>query len=298
MGKLYRRRKPVAKAKRKSPARTQKIAAPAVPQGPRRYSKEEAEKIVEETWDVSLRDAYKRIWEHPFTRELEAGTLPIEVIRGFICNWYTAAQEINAASAFGFYANRQLYTRIPDLEDLRAEGTADEFSAPGPGGHQRTIEGVAKGLGITREELIHYPLIPEARAYLDNLVCILSEPGRGGGININEERLAEWFKIWSHSLTKHYGLTQTDILYFTMHSEADARGEHFGGPVIADDVMGHADGNRYVAKRLLEEGMGPADPRTLWPLISTWATDMFLLLLDGCYRRYYPQSKSDRAVNQ
>ena len=65
---------------------------------PRRYSSAEAQKIVDEAWEFALKDAFKRIWEHPFTRELEAGTLPIEIVRGFICNWYTAAQEINAAS--------------------------------------------------------------------------------------------------------------------------------------------------------------------------------------------------------
>ncbi len=257
--------------------------------GPRRYSREEAQKIADETWEVGLKDAYKRIWEHPFTRELEAGILPIEVIRGFICNWYTAAQEINASSAFGFFFNRQLYNQIPDLEEMRAEGTADEFSAPGPGGHQRTIETVARALGISREELINYHLIPEARAYLDNLVCILAEPGRGGGININEERLAEWFKIWSRSLVENYGLTQTDVYYFTMHSEADSRGEHFGGPVIGDDVLGHADRNRYIAVRMLEEGLGPPDPLRVWHQIAKSGTNMFLLLLDGCYERYYPK---------
>ncbi len=256
---------------------------------PRRYSSAEAQKIVDEAWEFALKDAFKRIWEHPFTRELEAGTLPIEIVRGFICNWYTAAQEINAASAFGFFFNRQLYNQIPDLEEIRAEGTADEFSAPGPGGHQRTIEAVAKALGISREELINYHLIPEARAYLDNLVCILAEPGRGGGINVNEERLSEWFKIWSRSLVEHYGLTQTDVYYFTMHSEADSRGEHFGGPVIGEDVLGHADRNRYIARRMLEEGLGPPDPLRVWNQIAKSGTNMFLLLLDGCYERYHPK---------
>lgn len=256
---------------------------------PRRYSPEEAQKVVDETWELALKDAFKRIWEHPFTSELDAGTLPLEVIRGFICNWYTAAQEINASSAFGFFFNRHLYNQIPDLEEIRAEGTADEFSAPGPGGHQRTIEDVARALGISRDELINYQLIPEARAYLDNLVCILAEPGRGGGININEERLSEWFKIWSRSLVEHYGLTQADIVYFTMHSEADSRGEHFGGPVIGENVLGHADGNRYVARRMLEEGLGPPEPLRVWDQIAKAGTNMFLLLLDGCYERYHPK---------
>lgn len=288
--------KPAARKKTKSKPRPPKTKTEIVVRP--RYSPEEAEKIVDQTWDVSLKDAYRRIWEHPFTRELDAGTLPIEVIRGFILNWYTAAQEINAASASGFYFNRHLYSRLPELEEIRAEGTADEFSAPGPGGHQRTIEGIARALGINREVLINYPLIPEARAYLDNLVCVLTEPGRGGAINVNEERLAEWFKIWSRSLIEHYGLTAEDVFYFTMHAEADSRGEHFGGPIIGEEVMGHGDRNRYVARRMLEAGVVTEDPRRLWPQISKWATDMFLLLLDGCYERYYPKTKSRQNGNE
>jgi pyrroloquinoline quinone (PQQ) biosynthesis protein C len=284
--------------KAKSKTVPQKLKAVEAVSGPRRYSPEEAQKIVDQAWEISLKDAFKRVWEHPFTRELDAGTLPMEVIRGFMCNWYTAAQEINASSASGFYANRQLYSRIPELEDARAEGTADEFSAPGPGGHQRTIEGVARALGISREELINYPLIPEARAYLDSLVCVLSEPSRAGAFNAAEERLAEWFKIWSRSLVEHYGLKPEDVFYFTMHAEADSRDQHYGGPVIGDEVMGHAERNRYVARRILEEGLGPPDPLTLWPQISRWATDGFLLLLDGCYERYYPQARSQQALNQ
>jgi pyrroloquinoline quinone (PQQ) biosynthesis protein C len=277
---------------------SQKIKAVKALSVSRRYSLKEAGRIVDQAWEISLKDAFKRVWEHPFTRELEAGTLPIEVIRGFICNWYTAAQEINASSASGFYFNRHLCSQIPEMEQARAEGTADEFTAPGPGGHQRTIEGVASALGISREKLIYYPLIPEARAYLDNLVCVLTEPGRAGSINIHEERLAEWFKIWSRSLVAHYGLKPQDIFYFTMHAEADSGGQHYGGPVIGEDVMGHADRNRYIARRILEAGLGPPDPLRFWPEIMRWGTDMFLLLLDGCYERYYPQARSKQVVNQ
>jgi pyrroloquinoline quinone (PQQ) biosynthesis protein C len=266
------------------------------PVGPRRYSREEARRIVDETWDLALADAFKRVWEHPFTQELDAGTLPIECVRGFVCNWYTAAQEINAASAAGYYASRPFYALYPDLDESRAEGIADEFTAPGPGGHQRTIEGVASALGIGRDELVHYPLIPEARAYLDTLVGFLAySRGGGDGININEERLAEWFKIWSRSLVENYGLTEEDVFYFTMHAEADARGEHFGGPTIGEDVMGHADRNREVAVRTLEAGMGPADPLRVWVQIAKSGTDMFLLLLDGCYHRYYPKAPAQSA---
>jgi pyrroloquinoline quinone (PQQ) biosynthesis protein C len=268
--------------------------APSAPaSGPRKYTPEEARKIVDETWDIALGDAFKRVWEHPFTRELDAGTLPIECVRGFVSNWYTAAQEINAASAAGYYASRAFYSQFPDLDESRAEGIADEFTAPGPGGHQRTIEGIAKALGVGREELVNYPLIPEARAYLDTLVIFLAySRGGGDGININEERLAEWFKIWSRSLVENYGLTADDVYYFTMHAEADSRGEHYGGPTLDSEVMGHADRNRDVARRTLEAGMGPAEPLRVWPQIAKSGTDMFLLLLDGCYERYYPKDRA------
>lgn len=256
--------------------------------GPRRYAPDEAREIVDEVWRVGLEDAYKRIWEHPFTRDLEAGTLPIEVVRGFIGNWYILAQDVNAAFGASSYGRRQFYNRYPEIEELQAEGVADEFTAPGPGGHQRTIQQVGLALGISQDELNHWQCIPEMRAHLDNVVIGVYE-GQAASPNISEEWLSEWFRVWSRSLKTHYGLSGEDVFYFDMHSEADGSGEHYGGPTVDADVMGHADRARYMAQKALEAGLGPADPLRTWTRISLASTDGSLMMLDGCYNRFYPR---------
>ena len=56
---------------------------------PRSMSFEEAKAIVDPIWDEIVEDNIRRIWGHPFTRELQAGTLPIEVIKGYcIHQWH------------------------------------------------------------------------------------------------------------------------------------------------------------------------------------------------------------------
>ena len=49
------------------------------------------------------------------------------------------------------------------------------------------------------------------------------------------------------ALTRHYGLTAKEAVYFSLHEEADTR-EH------EDGIMGHGSFRRMVLQRLLEDG--------------------------------------------
>ena len=52
-------------------------------------SREECWKMVNEAVDAALKLAHERIFSHPFTQELKAGTLPIECIKGWLqCHFY------------------------------------------------------------------------------------------------------------------------------------------------------------------------------------------------------------------
>ena len=62
-----------------------------------------------------------------------------------------------------------------------------------------------------------------------------------------EEPFGYWAGEVFTALTKHYGLTPEQAVYFSLHEEADTR-EHEGG------IMGHGRFRRLVLQRLLEDG--------------------------------------------
>jgi len=245
--------------------------------------RENVRSLVNELYDTTVAEARERVWAHRFTRDLEAGTLPIEVIRGLILNLSTWAMEINASSRRKFGRFTEFYAQHPDLEELLADKAADEFTTPGPGGHQPTVYKLGAALGLTRDQMVSYRLIPATRGYLDSIVWHF-DTGAPGGISITEEWYADWAKVWSKALTKHYGLTKEDVYYWDLHAEADSLDEH-GATELEHHVMGHGMANRYLSWRLLQEGYGASpDLRERWIQMARQSVDQFLLLpttLDG-----------------
>lgn len=251
--------------------------------------------LVNEIYDTTVSEARERVWAHRFTRDLEAGTLPIEVIRGLICNLSTWAMEINASSRRKFGHHAEFYARYPDLERLLSDKAADEFTTPGPGGHQPTVYRLGAALGLTREQMVSFHLIPATRGYLDSIVWRF-ETGSVGGINITEEWYADWAKVWSKALMKHYGLSREDVFYWDLHAEADSLDEH-GATEVEHHVMGHGMSNRYLSWRLLQEGVGDSpNLRERWIKSARQSVEQFLLWVEANYDTYDPRVAGKQPV--
>ena len=255
---------------------------------PAQQDKKAIRALVNKIYDQTVAEARERVWAHRFTKDLEAGTLPIEVIRGLILNLSTWAMEINASSRRKFGRNSDFYAHYPDLEELLADKAADEFTTPGPGGHQPTVYRLGEALGLTREQMIHQPLIPATRGYLDSIVWLF-ETGGPGGISITEEWYANWAQVWSKSLQKHYGLTKEDVFYWDLHAEADSLDEH-EATTVEKGVMGHGMSNRYLSWRVLQEGVGiTPDLRERWVRSARASVEQFLIWVESIYDAYDPR---------
>ena len=114
-------------------------------QEPKGLNRKECWKIVNEAFDEALRIAHDRLFDHPFTRELKAGTLPIECIRGWLLNSYAWALEINSSAAYKYYLFNDLLSQKVDLLAMLADKRGDEYATPRRGGHPRPSNAAARG---------------------------------------------------------------------------------------------------------------------------------------------------------
>ena len=253
-----------------------------------KLGRKECWKIVNEVCDQALKTARDRIFSHPFTLELKEGTLPIECIRGWLLNSYAWALEINMSAPKKYYRFNDLLNENVDLLAMLADKYADEFAAPGRGGHQRTMDTLGKALGLDTKEMLEYKQLPAMRGMLDATVWG-NEVGRLG-MSIAEEWLGHWFALWFESLTKHYGLSEEEAYYFRLHAEADSLGDHRSGETIGHEVMGHGQSHRYLAVRLLENGLLTSqEVRDM--ILRSSGVDSYLNFLDTIYYSYHPSKR-------
>jgi pyrroloquinoline quinone (PQQ) biosynthesis protein C len=251
-----------------------------------KLTREECWKMVNEAVNGALKEAFEKIFTHPFTQELKDGTLPMECIRGWLLNTYAWSLEINMSLPYRYH----MLNQRPDLLELLADRYADEFVTPVRGGHQRTLDALGKALGLEKKELHEYRPLAAMRSMLDSNVWALEVNLQFGIGNTTEEWFGKWCWIWYQSLTKHYGISEEGAYYFRLHSEADNFGEHEGGETIGHEVMGHAEGNRYITVRMLEDGF--VKPEGLKELVlRSSSVERYLSFLDAVYYTYHPAKK-------
>jgi len=125
---------------------------------------------------------------------------------------------------------------------------------------------------------------------LDANVWSLEVNTQFGIANTTEEWFGKWCALWFESLTKNYGISKEGANYFELHSEADAYGEHEAGAAIGHEVMGHAEGNRYITVRLLEDGLVQREGLRE-TVIRMSSVEPYLNFLDAIYYTYHPDKK-------
>lgn len=256
----------------------------------KKLSRDECWKLVNEAVDAAIKFAHERVFTHPFTQELKAGTLPMECIKGWMLNSYAWALEINMSLPYQYYLFHSMLSQRTDLFELLSDRYADEFSSPVKGGHQRMMDALGKALGIELKELKEYQQIPAMRGMLDANVWNLEVNTQFGVANTTEEWYGKFCGLFFESLTKNYGISKEDAHYFAEHAEADAYGDHEAGKTIGHEVMGHAEGNRYITVRLLEDGL--VQREGLRETILRMSTgEPYANFLDAIYYTYHPDKK-------
>ena len=245
-----------------------------------RYTTSEAEARVAELRALAQRVYRKQLLDHPFSHELRAGTLSRERIRGFLLNHWTFSLEINTGKSYGYHRWLPFLKRHPAMYDLIVEQLVDELAHPGPGGHIRIQLPLLAAFGLTEEECAEAILIPEARALIDTRVRMFEQlpMAETYAAGLTEGSIGQWFGVWFHALTTHYGLTREQAAYFDVHHEADTQ-EHESGHA-------HVMGNAWIIQACLEDGYRPERPGFTLESCVQLAADLWELFLDGLMRRY------------
>ena len=201
----------------------------------------------------------ERVTQGPFMRPFLNGELPLAAIKLFFKNWGNFTVEINTLIAASYHKHLGFFKRHPDLLGPLGAKIADEFIHPNPPGHVLVMLQTAEALGLSEDEGLREPMLPEARAVLDFKRCLLWEGtvAEWWFSMLTEEPIGHWAAAWFNTLTTKYGFNRRQAVYFSTHEEADLK-EHDGG------VMGHGSFNRMVMQRILEDGY--ADTRAGYTL--------------------------------
>lgn len=199
-------------------------------------------KKVIQRWD-------ERVTQGAFMSQFLEGKLPLSAIKLFFKNWGNFTVEINTLVACSYHKHIGFFKRHPDLMAPLGAKIADEFMHPKPPGHVLVMLQTAEALGLTKDEILREPMLPEARAILDFKRCLMWEGtvAEWWFAMLTEEPIGHWAASWFKTLTTKYGFSRQHAVYFSTHEEADLK-EH------DDGVMGHGSFNRLVMQRILEDG--------------------------------------------
>ena len=212
----------------------------------------------------------ERVTRGPFMSQFLEGNLPLPAIKLFFKNWGNFTVEINTLIAASYHKHIGFFKRHPDLLGPLGAKIADEFIHPKPPGHVLVMLQTAEAFGLSKDQILREPMLPEARAILDFKRCLLWEGtvAEWWFSMLTEEPIGHWAASWFKTLTSRYGFTPQQAIYFSTHEEADLK-EH------DDGIMGHGNFNRMVMQRILEDGY--ADTREGYNLeyYATAAVDLY-----------------------
>jgi len=220
-----------------------------------KLSPKEAEAVVADLRETMLGLVDRWLIKGRFHRELGQGTLPMEAIRVFWQNWYGFVAEINNLHGCAYQRHLPFFKRHPELQGHFANHVADEMIHPKPPGHIRIVLEQGRIFGLKEQEMIDYEMLPECRAFLEYYRGVLYEGtmAEWWASFCVEEGVGHWARFFGNALRNAYNMTDQQIVYFTVHSEADLE-EHGEG------VMGHADLDWMVLRKIFEEGRGDFRP--------------------------------------
>lgn len=236
----------------------------------------EAKAFADEFYEKVAARWKERVTNSAFMEKLRAGTLPRAALRLFFKNWGAYTIEINTVEAASYHKHIHFFRKHRDLMAPMAQKLADELVHPKPPGHVHVVLETAKALGIADDEIFLSPMLAEFRAKIDFKRSILWEGtvAEFYAAGATEEQTGYWSADFFKALTRHYGLSAEEAIYFSTHEEADLK-EH------ADGVMGHGSFRRLVLQRLLEDGMAEARPGYSLEYCGLTAVDLHGVILQA-----------------
>jgi pyrroloquinoline quinone (PQQ) biosynthesis protein C len=233
-------------------------------------SPDEAKAYISELNKKVIQRWQERVTHGSFMSQFVDGKLPLPAIKLFFKNWGNFTVEINTLVSVSYHKHIGFFKRHPDLMGPLGVKIADEFIHPKPPGHVLVMMQTAAALGLTEDEILRQPMLPECRAILDFKRGLMWEGtvAEWWFSMLTEEPIGHWSALWFRTLTQKYGFTKQQAIYFSTHEEADLK-EH------EDGVMSHGSFNKMVMQRILEDGY--ADCRAGYNLeyCATAAVDLY-----------------------
>ncbi|MBF8254797.1 MAG: hypothetical protein HW373_1492 [Deltaproteobacteria bacterium] len=140
----------------------------------------------------------ERVTDGPFMSRFLEGKLPMPAIKLFFKNWGNFTVEINTLIAASYHKHIGFFKRHADLLGPLGAKIADEFIHPKPPGHVLVMLQTAEALGLTRDEILREPMLPEARAILDFKRGLLWEGtvAEWWFSMLTEEPVGHWAASW------------------------------------------------------------------------------------------------------
>lgn len=244
-------------------------------------SAKEAEQRVDKLALLANRLFGEKVVHHRFVEEMRVGALPLAAIQEFMVSYYNFIRDFTPLVPGLLYRFLPFLKRHPDIERTLMGLTVEELGRPGPGGHIKLFDDLLGFFGVTPARALDWDLLPEARAYVDFTVRVARE--------------APWVELWSwflieepygrdlmpafyEALSQHYGFRPEQLVYYSVHHEADTR-EH-------EEGMAHGEMNKHFLRVALQEGYVEERPGWGMERSTIMACEMFALLLDGHYRKY------------
>src|SRR3989337_1705912 len=125
-----------------------------------------------ENWVTELTAKVNQRWQETGDRtrlmqELREGKLKRETIKLFYQNWGAFVPVINSIYTAAFYKHLWFFVKNIDLMEVYTEKVLDEFGHPKPPGHIQILLSTGEALGLSREEVLLTPMLPEGRALAD-----------------------------------------------------------------------------------------------------------------------------------
>lgn len=249
-------------------------SAGMVGQGP--MPEEEARQAVDRLYDAMFAECDARVTKSRFMVELGEGTLPVEAIRTFWLNWTGFVFEINNFIQVAYQRHLGFFKEHLDLYAVFADKVADELIHPRAPGHLLVVWQQGEIFGLSRDEMVHYEMLPECRTMNEFHRGLLYE-----GTMLEfwtsiayEEYIGHWSRMFRLGLEK-MGYSTDQAPYFHTHEEADLE-EHEG-------VMGHGEFNRVVTTRLLQTGNTQTRPGFSPEYAARLGPYYFGMFVDACY---------------
>src|SRR6201988_3913671 len=174
-----------------------------------------------------IRGWEERVTKGPFMSRFIEGQLPIPAIKLFFKNWGNFTVEINTLIAASYHKHIGFFKRPSDLLGPLGAKIADEFIHPKPPGHVLVMLQTAEALGLTKDQILREPMLPECRAILDFKRQLMWEGtvAEWWFSMLTEEPIGHWSALWFKTLTQKYGFSKEQAVYFSTHEEADLK-EH------------------------------------------------------------------------